>query len=142
MSQVRSSAHVVDDRVFRLVLEMEMSKALRLQYMYSVLTIVREPARGPSTANGRSDADSIAAVVSRATQASDLIGLVPNAPAVRILLVDTHLDDLSGVIERVRAEFSPEVTLSFGAACFPTTGSTTAELLRRADLEAGLVPGG
>jgi hypothetical protein len=34
------------------------------------------------------------------------------------------------------------VALSFGAACFPTTGSTTAELLRRADLEAGLMSGG
>jgi hypothetical protein len=142
MSQVRSSARVVDDHVFRLVLEMEMSKALRLQYMYSVLTIVREPTRGPSTANGRSDADAMAAVVSRVTQPSDLIGLVPTASAVRVLLVDTHLDDVSGVIERIRAEFSPEVALSFGAACFPTTGSTTAELLRRADLEAGLMPGG
>src|SRR5438094_647552 len=141
-AQARSPAHVVDDRVSRLVLEMEMSKAPRLKSVHSVLTIVREPARGPSTANGGSDADSIAAVVSRVTQASDLIGLVPNAPAVRILLVDTHLDDVSGVIERVRAEFSPEVTLSFGASCFPSTGSTTAELLRRADLEAGLVSGG
>ena len=141
MTGVQTCALPIYDRVFRLVLEMEMSKALRLQYMYSVLTIVREPARGPSTANGLSDADSMAAVVSRVTQASDLIGLVPNAPAVRILLVDTHLDDVSGVIERVRAEFSPEVTLSFGASCFPTTGSTTAELLRRADLEAGLSGG-
>ena len=116
-------------------------KAAIFHGAHKPLTIVREPARGPSTANGLSDADSMAAVVSRVTQASDLIGLVPNAPAVRILLVDTHLDDVSGVIERVRAEFSPEVTLSFGASCFPTTGSTTAELLRRADLEAGLSGG-
>ena len=41
MSKVHSYAYIVDEKVFKFVLEMEVRKALRIQYPLVVLTIVR-----------------------------------------------------------------------------------------------------
>lgn len=141
MSRTHPDAWVVDDRMFKFVVEMEVRKALRIQYPLSVLTIIRQP---PPTSTGSArlaDGDPIVASVSRTIRGADLIGLVPTGPALRVLLVGAHLDDTDGVIERIREEVPQESTMRFGVACFPATARTAEELLGRADAGVGLATG-
>ena len=136
MSKNHPIAYVVEDEMFRFVLEMEVRKALRIQHPVSVLTIMALPT---SKESGRlADADPIVASVSRVIRGADLIGLVPTGPALRVLLVGAHLSDTDGVMERIREEVSRESTMRFGVACFPATDRTAEELLGRADAEVGL----
>lgn len=141
MSKVQSNAYVVDERLFKFVLEMEVRKALRIQYPLLLLTIVRQT---PPTTRGSAFADvgSIVEPLSRVIRGGDLIGLVPTGPALRVLLVGAYLDDADGVIERIREEFPREAMLRFGVACFPGTATTVEELLGRADAGVGLVAAG
>jgi hypothetical protein len=140
MSKVHSHAYVVDEKVFRFVLEMEVRKALRIQYPLVVLTIVRLTPTATTGSAGLADVGSIAEPLSRIIRGGDLIGLVPESPALRVLLVGAYLEDADGVIERIRAEVPLEATLRFGVACFLGTVTTVEELLGRADVGAGLVP--
>ena len=127
--------------MFKFVVEMEIRKALRIQYPLSVLTIMGQPPP-TSTESGRlADVDPIVASISRVIRGADLIGHVPTGPALRVLLVGAYLADTDGVIERIRAEVSRESPVRFGVACFPVTASTAEELLGRADAEVGLATG-
>ena len=141
MSKVQSNAYVVDERLFKFVLTMEVRKALRIQYPLLLLTIVRQM---PSATRGSAFADvgSIVEPVSRVIRGGDLIGLVPTGPALRVLLVGAYLEDADGVIERIREELPREARLRFGVACFPGTATTVEELLGRADAGVGLVTAG
>jgi len=142
MSQARPHPYVVEEHLFRLIVELERRKALRVQYAFSVLTIVRQPPQGMTVSPGGADASAIVGFVSRVIRAADLIGLVPTSPAVRVLLVGAYLEEVDLVIQRIRAEIPPEVPLRFGVSCFPATDTTTETLLSRADREAGLPAAG
>jgi hypothetical protein len=142
MSQARPHPYVVEEHLFRLVVELELRKALRIQYAFSVLTIVRQLPQGMTVSPGAVDVSSIVGPTSRVIRAADLIGLVPTSPAVRILLVGAYIDEVDLVIQRIRAEIPPEVPLRFGVSCFPATDTTAAGLLGRADFEAGLPASG
>ncbi len=141
MSKVQSNAYVVDERLFKFVLEMEVRKALRIQYPLLLLTIVRQTPATRGSA-GFADVGSIVEPLSRVIRAGDLIGLVPTGPALRVLLVGAYLEDADGVIERIREELPRETPLRFGVACFPGTATTVEELLGRADAGVGLVAAG
>ena len=142
MSKVQLNAYVVDERLFKFVLEMEVRKALRIQYPLLLLTIVRQMPPLTRGSAGFADVGSILEPLSRVIRAGDLIGLVPTGPALRVLLVGAYLEDADGVIERIREEFLRETTLRFGVACFPGTATTVEELLGRADAGVGLVAAG
>jgi len=138
MSQARPHPYVVEEHLFRLIVELERRKALRVQYAFSVLTIVRQPPQGMTVSPGGADASAIVGFVSRVIRSADLIGLVPTSPAVRVLLVGAYLEEVDLVIQRI----PPEVPLRFGVSCFPATDTTTETLLSRADREAGLPAAG
>ena len=142
MSKVQSYAYVVDERLFKFVLTMEVRKALRIQYPLLLLTIVRQMPPATRGSAGFADVGSIVEPLSRVIRAGDLIGLVPTGPALRVLLVGAYLEEADGVIERIRAEVPLEATLRFGVACFPGTATTVEELLGRADAGVGLVAAG
>ena len=142
MSKVHSYTYIVDENVFKFVLEMEVRKALRIQYPLVLLTIVRLTPPAATGSAGLADLGSITEPLSRIIRGGDLIGLVPGSRALRVLLVGAYLDDAEGVIERIRAEVPLETTLRFGVACFPGTATTVEELLGRADVGAGLVTAG
>ena len=140
MSKTSPGAYVVEDKMFKFVVAMEVRKALRIQYPLSVLTINPQPSPISSTGSARlTDVDPIVASVSRVIRGADLIGIVPTGPALRVLLVGAYLDDTDGVIERIREEAPRESTMRFGVACFPATASTAEELLGLADAGVGLV---
>jgi hypothetical protein len=139
MSSARPGANVVDEHVFMFVLELEIRKALRLQYPISLVTIAaHEPPASTSTL--LADADLLLRVVSRSIRGADLIGLIPNRPmALRALLTGAYIDDIAPIMDRIRNDVPRELRLRFGVACFPGTDISGPELLARADAEAGLV---
>src|SRR2546428_10988350 len=68
MSQARPHPYVVEEHLFRLIVELERRKALRVQYAFSVLTIVRQPPQGMTVSPGATDASAIVGFVSRSEE--------------------------------------------------------------------------
>ena len=128
MSQPRLNALVVDEKMFRHLVVLEMPKAMRLQYPISVLTIVRADGTG----------ESLAGIVRRLVRAADLVGLVTAQPAGRILLMNAELKGAQMVIDRILAELAGSIFVRWGLACFPATVRTADDLLAQADAAAGL----
>jgi hypothetical protein len=122
-----SNAFVLDDETFTLIAELEVRKAVRLQYFVSLLAIYPDVEGGPKP----EDFDrQLAEVVRTAVRGTDVIGL-QGSSGLHILLTNAPLDDLAAIIERItqagsRHMFESDqprllVTLSTGGACFPTT---------------------
>jgi len=74
MSQPRLNALVVDEKMFRHLVVLEMPKAMRLQYPISVLTIVRADGTG----------ESLAGIVRRLVRAADLVEIVKLDPTIHL----------------------------------------------------------
>jgi hypothetical protein len=132
---------VVGEDIFAFVTELEIRKAVRLQYYVSLLAIdvVDEIDR---TEDLRSLTDQVASVISEQLRGTDLIGVSAAGPSLQVLLVNAHLDSLSVVIQRITEEVSRHVfqvnghltpvQLIVGGSCFPTTACTRQELVTQA----------
>src|SRR5205809_6389593 len=68
MSQARPHPYVVEEHLFRLIVELERRKALRAQYAFSPLTIVRQPPQDITTSPGPASARRVAESGSRMTR--------------------------------------------------------------------------
>jgi hypothetical protein len=136
-----SHGTVVDEDLFAFVTELEIRKAVRLQYYVSLLAIdlVEEIERIEDL---RSLTSQVAFVISEQLRGTDLIGVSAAGPALHVLLVNAHLDSLSVVIQRITEEVSRHVfqvdghltpvQLIVGGSCFPTTACTRQELVTQA----------
>jgi hypothetical protein len=122
-----SNAFVLDHETFALIAELEVRKAVRLQYFVSLLAIHPDVDGGPPP----EDLDQqLAQVVRSEVRGTDVIGL-QGTSGLHILLTNAPLDDLAAIIERItravnRHVFKVQdqrlpVTLSTGGSCFPTT---------------------
>jgi hypothetical protein len=137
-----SHGTVVDQDTFALVTELEICKAVRLQYYVSLMAIDLFVADAESTHDLRGVPEQVALVISEQLRGTDLVGVGPTPPQLHVLLVNAHLDSLSLVIQRITDEVSRHVfpvegqsmgiQLSVGCACFPTTASTRDELVSQA----------
>ena len=122
-----SNAFVLDDETFTLIAELEVRKAVRLQYFVSLLAIHPDVEGGPKPDDFERQ---LAEVVRTAVRGTDVIGL-QGSTGLHILLTNAPLDDLAAIIERITQAVSRHifetkqppllVTLSTGGACFPTT---------------------
>lgn len=137
---------IVADDVFALLAELEMRKAVRLQYSVSLLAIVPEPEGGGEVPTPRHLAWQLAEVVSSVIRGTDVIGVRATSSSLHALLVDASVENFPGIIERVTTEVSRHlfqldgerkaVRLSVGSACFPTTAGVLSELLAQAEAQA------
>ena len=144
--QGRRGAIIVADEVFALVAELEIRKAVRLQYPLTLLAILPEPKGGGEVPEPRHLVGQLAQVISPVIRGTDVVGLPATASSLNALLVDASLGEYHAIIERVTEEVSRHrfqldgerkaVRLSVGGACFPSTASTMPELLAQADAQA------
>jgi hypothetical protein len=140
-TELDSGALVVDIETFWLVGELEIRKALRLQY--PVATVVIKP--GPSLdEEGWRLLERLARLVSPLVRQTDLVAVSSKQPAALYLLL---VDALPGDLEIIMARISHEVhrhqvpgpgdgetiRINLGAACFPSTASSWRELVFEAD---------
>jgi diguanylate cyclase (GGDEF)-like protein len=130
-------ANVVDERTFSLVLQLELHKATRLRYCFSVLCVTPD-------LNGDMTPDVIrrlARVMVQHLRRTDLVTRL-KAPGLAVLLIDAEPRSLEVIVRRVQdglalqritaKRLASEVTLSAGGACFPLTAQSSAEVISQA----------
>jgi len=127
MSLQPEGAQVVDEHLFRFVASLEVKKAPRLQYPLAIMTL-----RSASVES----AEPMARRLSSAVRSSDLVGLNPSGPGVRLLLIAVGPEELEPIIRRVNETLADLSPVGFGAACLPATGTSLEELLTQADAQA------
>ena len=139
--ELGSHGTVVDEDTFDLVTELEIRKAVRLQYYVSLLAI-RPDGGTDELPNAEALAQQLAPILSQQLRGTDLIGLSGDSPQLHVLLINAHLDSLSVVIQRLSEEVSRHVfqingkrralNLAMGGSCFPTTAGTRQDLFSQA----------
>ncbi len=139
--ELGSHGTVVDEDTFELVTELEIRKAVRLQYYVSLLTITPDADTG-EIPDAEALARQLAPIISQQLRGTDLIGVSADSPQLHVLLINAHLDSLSVVIQRLSEEVSRHVfqingkrqalNLAMGGACFPTTAGTRQDLFNQA----------
>jgi hypothetical protein len=137
-----SHGAVVDEKTFAFVTELEIQKAVRLQYYVSLLAIdlIVDPAE--PIRDRRSLAEQVATVISEQLRGTDLVAISMAAPMLHVLLINAHLDSLVLIIQRLTEEVSRHVfqvdarpstvQLSVGGSCFPTTAYSRQDLVNQA----------
>lgn len=135
MSQVQ---RCVEESVFRFLLDLEVPKAIRLQYCVSVLCLRPDLAAGTA---GASVVRQIAQTALRPLRATDLATTfsVDSATCIALLLIDAETRTLPQILARVTelqalavwAEGAP-LSWSAGGSCYPQTVSSGRDLLHQA----------
>jgi len=117
-------AQIVDQAMFRVLVEMETRKAQRMRYVVSLVCVAVEAAGGPAgTALAQRVAPGIRATDAVATRGED---------SVTMLLVDAEDTNLPTIIDRLRPGLD-DVSWSAGGASYPKTAATAEELIRQAE---------
>lgn len=139
--ELGSHGTVVDEDTFDLVTELEIRKAVRLQYYVSLLAI-KPDADADEIPDAGALAQQLAPIISQQLRGTDLIAISAVSPRLHVLLINAHLDSLSVVIQRLSEEVSRHVfqingkpravNLAMGGACFPTTAGTRQDLFDQA----------
>jgi hypothetical protein len=137
---LESGAIVVDEETFATVGELEVRKAMRLQYPVSIVAI--KPTPGPDE-DVRGLLETLVGLVSSLVRETDLITVSSRSAALYVLLVDALPNDLPVVIARISDEVhnhqvaapvgTERMAISFGCACFPSSAATWRELVSQAD---------
>ena len=128
--------NVVDEQLFRFLIDLEVSKASRLQYCVSLVCVT------PSNRGDRMDtafAQRAAEAVSRHFRATDVVST--RATAILLLLVAAETRDLPQIFRRTAAELEAHghagglgdsTTWGGGGSCYPQTAMSGSELLEQA----------
>lgn len=130
--------NLVEENLFRFLLDLEVQKATRLQYPVSVVCMAPDLARGevdPSlTKHG-------AEMVLRRIRATDVVTTLSQS-SIGLLLIDAETRALPRIHERVKEELEAHaltvagrelhVTWSAGGGCYPQTATSGRYLLRQA----------
>jgi hypothetical protein len=137
---LETGAFVVDEMTFSTVGELEVRKAMRLQYPLSIVAI--KPTCPPA-GDARRLLETIAGLVGSLIRETDLVTVSSKAPTLYVLLVDALPSDLTVIIARISEEVhrhrlaapggTEDVRVNLGGACFPSTAATWRELVSQAD---------
>jgi hypothetical protein len=121
-------AHIVDNDVFGLLVDMEIRKAQRLRYWVSLICVDVEPETAVSDAVPSGAAARMVAPVIRSTDA-----VVARDPStVALLLIDAEASNLPTILQRLKAAGLETVPWSAGGACYPQTATSAQELFDQA----------
>ena len=121
-----AGARVVDDLLFRFLVDMEVQKAQRLRYCFSLMCLTFE---APAETR-ESSVSSFAEIATRYIRATDV--MAPWAPAsLAVLLVDAETTQLPSILRRLTALLGP-TAWSAGGSCYPKTATRADDMLRQA----------
>ena len=132
-------SNLVEEDLFRLLLHLELQKAVRLQYCVSVVCLAPDLPRG--TVDGAL-AKKIAETAVRHLRGTDVATAFAAGPTIGLLLIDADTRTLPQILERARegaqaavqahAATEQPVSLSAGGSCYPETATTGRDLMRQA----------
>lgn len=134
----RNLQNIVDENLFRFLLILEVQKAMRLQYCFSVVCIA--PALRPGDVDGSLMKD-LAEVAVGQVRATDVVSTLSQS-VMGLLLIDAETRTLPPIHRRIKEELEAHlltvegrrwrVTWSAGGGCYPQTASSGGDLLRQA----------
>jgi len=122
-----SGAHIVDSKVFRLLVDLEVQKAQRLHYCISVVCLAAEMLSDTAPA---AIGNPVASLVSRHLRATDVVAPYGHS-FVAILLVDTETGHLPAILDRL-TEHLGSVPWSAGGSSYPRHVTMAEDMLRQA----------
>jgi hypothetical protein len=119
-----AGARVVDEQLFRFLVDLEVRKAQRLRYCLSVVFLAVEGA----SAETREPA--LAEIVTRYIRSTDVV--TPWAPgSLALLLVDAEASHLPAILRRLTARLET-IAWSAGGSCYPKTVTRADDMLSQA----------
>ena len=119
-----AGARVVDEQLFRFLVDLEVRKAQRLRYCVSVVCLAVEgvPAETREPA--------LAEIVTRYIRSTDLV--TPWAPGfLALLLVDAEASHLPAILQRLTTRLET-IAWSAGGSCYPKTVTRADDMLSQA----------
>jgi len=120
-------ARVVDDQLFRFLVDLEVQKAQRLRYCFSIVCLAFN---GVSAETREPSQPSFAEIATRYIRTTDVIA--PWAPAsLALLLVDAETTQLPPILRRLTALLGP-IPWSAGGSGYPKTATRADDMLRQA----------
>jgi hypothetical protein len=121
----RGGAQIVDDAVFRLLIDMEIQKAQRLRYLVSVVCIHLE------AETGTADASAAVKMLASIIRSTDAV-TARDGSTVALLLIDADAPSLPTILQRLEVTALEALPWSAGGACYPQTAASAEELLSQA----------
>jgi len=118
---------MVDDALFRLLLELEIHKAQRLRYTISIVCLTMERS---GTGNGQASGISIAESIAIRLRGTDVVAM-PTEGLVLCLLVDADATHLPAIVGRLTTR-SQVTSWSAGGSSYPRTAVRAEDLVRQA----------
>lgn len=132
-------SNYVQEQLFELLVELEVQKAVRLGYCFSVVCFM--PNLPPDVADPQLGTEIAKTAIRqlRATDVATSFARGSGAP-VGLLLIDADLGDLPPIFNRLKPELETSVTAdagqrltwSGGSSCYPQTATGTRDLLQQA----------
>jgi len=120
----RGGAQIVDDNVFRLLIDMEIRKAQRLRYLVSVVCIHVE------AETGGADASAAVNMVASLIRSTDAVTALDQS-TVALLLIDAEAANLPTILQRLEVALDA-LPWSAGGACYPQSAASAEDLLTQA----------
>ena len=117
---------LVDEALFRLLVEFEIQKAQRLRYSVSLVCFAAEPR---ASGNGEMRA-SLAADVTRSLRGTDAVASWAQGWLL-LLLIDAETTHLPSILDRLTARLQT-AGWSAGGSCYPRTAMRAEDMLRQA----------
>jgi hypothetical protein len=118
---------LVDESLFRFLVDFEVQKAQRLRYSVAVVCFAVEPS---ASGNGEASAASVAQSVVRYLRGTDAVALWAQG-WLAMLLVDAEPIHLPAIIDRLTTRLET-AGWSAGGSCYPRTAARADDLLRQA----------
>ena len=122
-----SRTRVVDDRLFRFLVDLEVQKAQRLRYCFSVLCLAFDVV--PIEAQELSPSV-FAELATRHVRATDVVAPW-TSDSLTLLLVDADTTHLPPILRRLTTLLGP-IPWSAGGASYPKTATRTDDMVRQA----------
>ncbi len=137
-ADVTKSQNLVEERFFRFLVDLEVQKALRLQYPISVVWMTPDV---PPEQIDPSLSQRVAELAIRQVRATDVIATLSQS-SLGLLLIDAETWALPRIHQRLKEELEAHrlavpgresrETWSAGASCYPQTATSGRDLLRQA----------
>ena len=122
-----AGARVVDDEMFRFLVDLEVEKAQRLRYCLTLACLTTD---GVPAETGESSVSSLAENVTRHLRSTDVVA--PRTPtSLILLLVDAETTHLPLILRRLTTGLEA-VGWSAGGSCYPKTAARAEDMLRQA----------
>jgi GGDEF domain-containing protein len=118
---------LVNESLFRFLVDFEIQKAQRLRYSVSLVCFAVEPS---ASGNGEASAAAVAERVVRYLRGTDAVALWAQG-WLAMLLVDAEPAHLPTILNRLTTRLET-VAWSAGGACYPRTAARADDMLRQA----------